>query len=129
MSVKIITDSGSDIPQDYAKKVGIRVIPLVFRFDDKADIGPFLQQKFEGFPKILRYKHIMLFIKMSAGVNQCGQRGIAIGHIERIRVGTGVQKHRDLLIILIQTGLDQQAVEMLLRPFRRQMFFHDDRPP
>ena len=32
MSVKIITDSGSDIPQDYAQKVGIRVIPLVFRF-------------------------------------------------------------------------------------------------
>ena len=37
MSVKIITDSGSDIPQDYAKKVGIRVIPLVFRFDDKEE--------------------------------------------------------------------------------------------
>ena len=32
MSVKIITDSGSDMSQERAKKLGIRVIPLTFRF-------------------------------------------------------------------------------------------------
>ena len=32
MSVKIITDSGSDIPQTRAKELGIKVIPLTFRF-------------------------------------------------------------------------------------------------
>ena len=34
MSVKIITDSGSDISQEYAAQIGVRVIPLVFRFSD-----------------------------------------------------------------------------------------------
>ena len=32
MSVKIITDSASDLSQEEAKKLGITVIPLVFRF-------------------------------------------------------------------------------------------------
>ena len=32
MSVKIITDSGSDISQERAKQLGIKVIPLTFRF-------------------------------------------------------------------------------------------------
>jgi len=32
MSVKIITDSGSDMSQERAKQLGIRVIPLTFRF-------------------------------------------------------------------------------------------------
>lgn len=35
MGVKIITDSGSDISQEYARQIGVRVIPLVFRFDDQ----------------------------------------------------------------------------------------------
>lgn len=34
MSIKIITDSGSDISQDYAKTLGITVIPLTFSFGD-----------------------------------------------------------------------------------------------
>ena len=34
MSVKIISDSASDISQDYAKKLGVRIIPLQFRFSD-----------------------------------------------------------------------------------------------
>lgn len=34
MSVKIITDSGSDLSQEDALKEGIKVIPLVFRFAD-----------------------------------------------------------------------------------------------
>ena len=32
MAVKIVTDSGSDMSQDRAKQLGIRVIPLTFRF-------------------------------------------------------------------------------------------------
>ena len=32
MSVKIVTDSGSDISQNRAKELGIRVLPLTFRF-------------------------------------------------------------------------------------------------
>ncbi len=35
MSVKIITDSTSDIPQDMAEELGIRVVPIYVRFDDK----------------------------------------------------------------------------------------------
>ena len=35
MSVKIVTDSGSDMSQDRAKELGIRVIPLTFRFGNE----------------------------------------------------------------------------------------------
>ena len=35
MSVKIITDSGSDISQEYAKQLGVRVIPLIFSFGEE----------------------------------------------------------------------------------------------
>ena len=32
MSVKIISDSASDISQEYAEKLGVRIIPLSFSF-------------------------------------------------------------------------------------------------
>ncbi len=35
MSVRIITDSASDISQEYADRLGIRVIPLQFRFQEE----------------------------------------------------------------------------------------------
>ena len=35
MGVKILTDSGSDISQEYAKQIGVTVIPLTFRFHDQ----------------------------------------------------------------------------------------------
>ena len=34
MSVKVITDSTSDIPSDLAKKLDIRVVPIYVRFGD-----------------------------------------------------------------------------------------------
>ena len=45
MTVKIVTDSGSDIPVDLAKKLGITIVPVYIYFGDKAykdgvDIGP-----------------------------------------------------------------------------------------
>ncbi len=45
MTVKIVTDSGSDIPPELAKKLGITVVPVYIYFGDKAykdgvDIGP-----------------------------------------------------------------------------------------
>lgn len=48
MSVKIITDSGSDISQDRAKRLGIRVLPLTFRFgsDDYLDGVTMTSQEF-----------------------------------------------------------------------------------
>jgi fatty acid-binding protein DegV len=35
MTVKIVTDSGSDITQEAAKKLGIMVIPVYLRFGDE----------------------------------------------------------------------------------------------
>ena len=35
MTVKIISDSGSDISQEYAEKLGVRIIPLSFSFGEK----------------------------------------------------------------------------------------------
>lgn len=35
MNIKIITDSTSDIPRDMAEQLGIRVVPIYVRFDDK----------------------------------------------------------------------------------------------
>ena len=35
MSVRIISDSGCDISQAYAKKLGVKIIPLVFRFGEE----------------------------------------------------------------------------------------------
>lgn len=35
MTVKIVTDSGSDITQEAAKKLGIRVVPVYLRFGDE----------------------------------------------------------------------------------------------
>lgn len=45
MTVKIVTDSGSDIPPELAKKLGITIVPVYIYFGDKAykdgvDIGP-----------------------------------------------------------------------------------------
>jgi len=45
LTVKIVTDSGSDIPPELAKKLGITVVPVYIYFGDKAykdgvDIGP-----------------------------------------------------------------------------------------
>jgi len=45
LTVKIVTDSGSDIPVDLAKKLGITIVPVYIYFGDKAykdgvDIGP-----------------------------------------------------------------------------------------
>jgi DegV family protein with EDD domain len=45
VTVKIVTDSGSDLPLDLAKKLGITVVPVYIYFGDKAykdgiDIGP-----------------------------------------------------------------------------------------
>ncbi|MGB8707242.1 MAG: DegV family protein [Dehalococcoidia bacterium] len=45
MTVKIVTDSGSDIPLELAKKLGITIVPVYIYFGDKAykdgvDIGP-----------------------------------------------------------------------------------------
>ena len=45
MAIKIVTDSGSDIPLEVAKKLGITVVPVYIYFGDKAykdgvDIGP-----------------------------------------------------------------------------------------
>ena len=35
MKIQVITDSTSDIPQDMAEKIGIRVVPIYIRFGDK----------------------------------------------------------------------------------------------
>ena len=35
MAVKVITDSGSDISQEEAKKLDIKVVPLYLRFGDE----------------------------------------------------------------------------------------------
>ncbi|MGA7677160.1 MAG: DegV family protein [Dehalococcoidia bacterium] len=45
MAIKIVTDSGSDIPLEVAKKLGITIVPVYIYFGDKAykdgvDIGP-----------------------------------------------------------------------------------------
>ena len=45
MTIKIVTDSGSDIPRELAKKMGITLVPVYVYFGDKAykdgvDIGP-----------------------------------------------------------------------------------------
>jgi len=45
LTVKIVTDSGSDLPLELAKKMGITVVPVYIYFGDKAykdgiDIGP-----------------------------------------------------------------------------------------
>jgi DegV family protein with EDD domain len=45
VTVKIVTDSGSDIPRDLAKKLGIAIVPVYIHFGDMAykdgiDIGP-----------------------------------------------------------------------------------------
>jgi DegV family protein with EDD domain len=45
LTVKIVTDSGSDIPPELAKKLGITIVPVYIYFGDKAykdgvDIGP-----------------------------------------------------------------------------------------
>lgn len=45
MTVKIVTDSGSDLPLELAKKLGITIVPVYIYFGDKAykdgvDIGP-----------------------------------------------------------------------------------------
>ena len=45
MTIKIVTDSGSDLPLELAKKLGITVVPVYIYFGDKAykdgvDIGP-----------------------------------------------------------------------------------------
>ena len=45
MAIKVVTDSGSDIPLEVAKKLGITVVPVYIYFGDKAykdgvDIGP-----------------------------------------------------------------------------------------
>jgi DegV family protein with EDD domain len=45
LTVKIVTDSGSDIPLELAKKLGITIVPVYIYFGDKAykdgvDIGP-----------------------------------------------------------------------------------------
>jgi DegV family protein with EDD domain len=45
LTVKIVTDSGSDIPPELAKKLGIIIVPVYIYFGDKAykdgvDIGP-----------------------------------------------------------------------------------------
>lgn len=34
MSIKVITDSTSDIPSDLVKKLDIRVVPIYVRFGD-----------------------------------------------------------------------------------------------
>lgn len=38
MSVKVVTDSGSDLPQDLADKLGIEVVPLQVRFGEESFI-------------------------------------------------------------------------------------------
>jgi len=35
MKVQVITDSTSDIPQDLANELGIRVVPIYVRFGDR----------------------------------------------------------------------------------------------
>jgi DegV family protein with EDD domain len=45
LAIKIVTDSGSDLPFDVAKKLGITIVPVYIYFGDKAykdrvDIGP-----------------------------------------------------------------------------------------
>ena len=45
MTIKIVTDSGSDLPAELAKKLGITIVPVYIYFGDKAykdgvDIGP-----------------------------------------------------------------------------------------
>jgi DegV family protein with EDD domain len=45
MTVKIVTDSGADLPLDLARELGITVVPVYLRFGDKVyrdgvDIGP-----------------------------------------------------------------------------------------
>ncbi len=45
MTVKIVTDSGADLPLDLAQELGITVVPVYLRFGDKVyrdgvDIGP-----------------------------------------------------------------------------------------
>jgi len=45
LAIKVVTDSGSDIPLEVAKKLGITVVPVYIYFGDKAykdgvDIGP-----------------------------------------------------------------------------------------
>ena len=36
MAVKVVTDSGSDIPLEVAKELGITVVPVYIYFGDKA---------------------------------------------------------------------------------------------
>jgi DegV family protein with EDD domain len=45
MTVKIVTDSGADLPLDLARELGITIVPVYLRFGDKVyrdgvDIGP-----------------------------------------------------------------------------------------
>jgi fatty acid kinase fatty acid binding subunit len=45
MAIRIVTDSGSDLPSELAKKLGITIVPVYIYFGDKAykdgvDIGP-----------------------------------------------------------------------------------------
>ena len=97
MSVKIITDSGSDISQEYAKQIGLRVIPLVFRFgeqeyNDGVDLSNFeFYEKLENcdeLPKTsqispYRYSEVFkeetadgseaVYLSISSGVSGCFQ--------------------------------------------------------
>ena len=100
MSVKIITDSGSDISQKEAKELGITVIPLTFRFHDREYIDgvtmsleefyQHLEQE-EELPKTsqitpYRYAEVFkeelkenesaIYISISSGVSGCYQSAL-----------------------------------------------------
>jgi len=38
MKIRFVTDSGSDIDLDYAKKIGVKVVPLTVTFSDADDV-------------------------------------------------------------------------------------------
>ncbi|MBQ6492803.1 MAG: DegV family protein [Erysipelotrichaceae bacterium] len=97
MSVKIITDSGSDLPHDVAEKEGITVLPLVFRFGEEeyldgvtmspaefykrmdeeeelpktSQISPY--QYAEAFKKATEDGSEAVYISISSGVSGCFQ--------------------------------------------------------
>ena len=58
MGVKIVTDSGSDISQDRANKLGIRVIPLTMRFGNEEFLDGVTMSPKEFYERMAKEKEL-----------------------------------------------------------------------
>ena len=56
MSIQIIADSGCDITQEEAKKLGIRVLPIKTTFDETEYLDGVDLSHTEFFEKLIEYK-------------------------------------------------------------------------